>query len=421
MQQADNVDIDDEFKVRRRKGLTSAVAGTSLHSLWSNKDNTRAFYIDNGVLKELTYNGGAYSSNTVKSGLSTSAKMYFTEVNEEIYFSNGAVHGKIDIDGNEKDWAVELPASTPTLTYSSSGSLIAGRYSVVTTFVHSDGRESGSAKTAATIELTSGGGITVSNLPTAVSSNITKVRIYMTPVNGDMFYFVKEVTEGTTSTTIAGTHTETILLQTHLLSTPSAGKYLCYHRGCIYYAKDKYVHYTEPTQYHLENKRSNWYPFPSEVKMVASVLDGLFVSDEERTYFIAAGDGKEMPDLETVSDFPAIACTPAYIHSTDLEDERVEEVGQLVVWPSPEGICVGTPRGKVINLTEKRIEIGDSSEAAIMLKKQNGITQITTMLRGQGGNNLYASDRADATVIKHNERIVFQIMQMGDSVSATVA
>ena len=115
--QAVNVDIDDSGRISRRKGLRSIATVSNAHSLWSTKDQTRAYVIVGSGLYNLASDG---NMSVVKVGLTYGAHGYYAQVNDQVYFSNGYEKGIISAQSVWSDW-VETPYVGPDTERSFSG------------------------------------------------------------------------------------------------------------------------------------------------------------------------------------------------------------------------------------------------------------------------------------------------------------
>jgi len=100
--EAVNIDIDPTGRISRRKGLRSISELASPHSLWSTRDESVAYVISGSTLYQL-FEDGTVSALTT--GLTVDAKGYFTEVGQDVYFSNGYEMGVLKSRVNWEVWA----------------------------------------------------------------------------------------------------------------------------------------------------------------------------------------------------------------------------------------------------------------------------------------------------------------------------
>lgn len=84
LREANNVEIDNTFKISSRSGYTSVQTGSDIHSMWS--DNSTWLYVDGGTLYEMDVR---YSATALRSELTVGARMSYAVFNDRIYFTNG--------------------------------------------------------------------------------------------------------------------------------------------------------------------------------------------------------------------------------------------------------------------------------------------------------------------------------------------
>ena len=109
-----------------------------------------------------------------------------------------------------------------------------------------------------------------------------------------------------------------------------------------------------PFQFGLFSKRHGYIGFDSDLTMLAVVRDGFFASDAHRTWFFRKGEGWYVYRQEIAENAPAqlgsLAHDPVPLREIDVEGE-----GFGRIWASTRGICLGTDDGRLINLTEEKI------------------------------------------------------------------
>lgn len=134
---ADNVDLDDRKKLRRRRGHSRLATLTNVTSMWATPDEERLFIVDDGKLYEAKGNAPALVELT--DGLDTD-ETYFDWDGSQVFVSNGAkdvlISGELAVR-----FAIPQPL-TPYVTVGT-GDLPAGRYLVGAVLEDSIGRQSG--------------------------------------------------------------------------------------------------------------------------------------------------------------------------------------------------------------------------------------------------------------------------------------
>ena len=153
---------------------------------------------------------------------------------------------------------------------------------------------------------------------------------------------------------------------TKVLYDPPVGKLLEVWNGRMFVDQDEALWYSEAFNYHAFALGENYILFPSKLRMVKAVKDGLFVSTEEETYFLSGSTPKSFSQLK-VADYPAIEGTDVLVKGSkiggdDLDKGILNE--DVVIWTSSEGICIGGPGGFFKNLTERKLTYPSAKEGA---------------------------------------------------------
>ena len=90
LQEANNVLIDDTFRIASRGGYTKIMSGNDIHSMWSN--NKICLLVDG---ENLLFIDPVYQNSTVRSGLMLGQRMSYVNVNGRVYYTNGYQIGYI--------------------------------------------------------------------------------------------------------------------------------------------------------------------------------------------------------------------------------------------------------------------------------------------------------------------------------------
>jgi hypothetical protein len=101
LSEAENMDIDNEGKCKRRPGYTRKFTPTGkMHSLWSNE--RMCLFVDGTTLKRLWPD---YSSTTIRVDVGNQP-MSFVDINESVYYSNPTVNGYVDSLGEDNQYPI---------------------------------------------------------------------------------------------------------------------------------------------------------------------------------------------------------------------------------------------------------------------------------------------------------------------------
>lgn len=366
---ADNVDLDDTGALRLRQGFSRSIAGADVHSLWSS--GTEAYYVDGTTLRRINPDGT--SSSTLAAGLTPHLPMSYWEHAGRVYHSNGMENGVIEA-GVVRTWGL-TPPRAPTLG-AGAGSVPAGTYQVVYTYVAADGQESGCGA-AATITLAAPGGISVA-LEASRNPRVAQCRLYCTTTDGETLYWAADVPNGTAALTITTGHDQLQSpLATQFCDEPPAGQAVAYFNGRMFVARDNLLYYSQPFALELF-KATNHVAFASRITMVAPTLDGLFVSDSQATFWLAGNDPDQF-DVRQRHDSAAVEGSLAYAPAgrvTALEGEF-----EVPVWLTGNGVAVGQPQG-LVSVLGKGYRFDVPARGAGLFRKQRQTYQYLASFLG---------------------------------------
>lgn len=139
-------------------------------------------------------------------------------------------------------------------------------------------------------------------------------------------------------------------------TSPVIGSFICLHGARLYVAEKNILWHSEPFAYSWFDMARNYLPFPTNIRMVASVPDGMFVSDETAIYALTGMNPQDMT-FKKVHDAPAVIDTNAQVKDfLDFGD------GFLVT--TNKGICFGGIEGFFKNLTDERLTYPDTVNGA---------------------------------------------------------
>lgn len=106
-----NVDITGAGTVKRRAGFAQAIAGTRMHSAWSD-GGSWGCYVDDGTLYRVLP-GDPPSVASIRSDLSARPLSYAL-LGGTVYWSDGVLQGRITRDTADEDWG-EIPTPDPDI------------------------------------------------------------------------------------------------------------------------------------------------------------------------------------------------------------------------------------------------------------------------------------------------------------------
>lgn len=352
---ADNIDIDKTGRVARRAGYTQQVAGAT-HSLWSNPQGTLCFFAQGNVLRQLNAD---YSSTPVVT-LSNGDPIWFEQVNDRVYFSNGTDTGVIEQGGAARSWGVAPPALPDVVL--GTGNMFAGTYLFTMTWLCDDGQESG-ATTAATVQIPAdGGAITFTNLPIPTDSRVVAKAIYLTMPNGEDLFQALVLPASAARATYANDTLELNLpCDSLLLQAAPPGQIVAYYRGRMWVAQGDVLYPSEPFAYERFDPRANL-QLDGRITMLAALTDKeLYDTGKNSGFFIGTDRSCGVLVGSSPEDFQYVPKTSygAIFGAMDKIDGSVFQDGstgamELPAWLTTDGICVGMPGMTIRNLTRTR-------------------------------------------------------------------
>lgn len=382
-----NVDILKSGKVRSRSGITARIASPNSHSVfatdkymvWATND---AMYVStDGV-----------TGTKVLSNTQLGTPISYVEVNGEIYWSNEYVNGKINAAGLYEKWGIDVPYTAFTLLGSSvAAGELPRKYQVTCTFVTATGEESGSGDV---VQVTCGDfpQISVFNIPQSSDSRVVATRLYVTNIDGSIFYSAQDVPAGITSTVLNGFFADGAQLKTMFMGPPPPGQLLDYLNGKIYIASGNVVWITNPLRYGVVDTSAGYYMWSDRVTMVKAVPEGFFVS-ADKTYYIAETSANPVEAKQTIL-FEHKAVEGAACSLPDSTD---------VVWFSEYGFVRGTAGGRAELLTVSQLAVDAYTRGTMAYSQINGHKAITAMLQGGVANSEINSDYVAAEAIRRSE------------------
>lgn len=191
-------------------------------------------------------------------------------VNDALFVSNRTT--LLRVRGSTVEPVGISDASPPTVSAVGYGGLDAGRYVVAAAFLRGDIEGGLSVLRAAQVE--SGGGLRLTNLPTATDA--TGLRIYRTMAGAETLQRVADLPLGLPEymlgAGVLGEQAET----RHLRRMPP-GERVAEWRGRLLTASGRWLRVSRPMRHHLHDPRTGFVAFAERITMLAPVQAGVFV------------------------------------------------------------------------------------------------------------------------------------------------
>jgi len=186
------------------------------------------------------------------------------------------------------------------------------------------------------------------------------------------------------------------------ISAPPMATALTYWNGRIYMANKHTVWATELYLYNYVDKTKNFLQFESEVTMLATVTDGLYVGTTESVWFLSGpfNEMKRIPIMNYGVMPRSSVEVPAELIKPQISQDPQSPIRNAVLFLTKTGLCAGFDGGIIYNLTQAEVLFPDAIAAAPMFRRQDGVNSyvVTTNSGGTPSANTRIGDYVDAEI-----------------------
>jgi hypothetical protein len=399
----ENVDLDKTGKPRRRLGRNQVLAGSRVHSLWREGAWPFALAMINGTLTGLYAMGQSFP---ILAGLDPGLPLSYALVGDRVFWSSTSDSGVVKMDGTPAPWGCPTPYGNPTLSeHVGAGGLISleqSRYQVVLTWQLATGEESGSVL-AGVVQIGDGSGITLTDIPAPDDPAVARVRVYVTPADGDVFYHAMDLAPGLPVAVISvGLRGKP--LDTQFLDRMPVGQIVRSFNGRLYVASGPLLAWSEALRYGLTHPVNNRLGFGSDIDLLEPVSAGddgagIYVAAGKRVYWLGGTDPAQMQQV-IVRPHGAVPGTGMKVPASVF---GLETKGEVAYWMGTDGVAVlGLPGGQVMALREDQTVAPIATSGASMYREQNGIRQVVTALSETAPRGMAIKDIGVMTVQRYD-------------------
>lgn len=322
---AENVDIDNAGRLRRREADDLVQAMTAPHSMFGE------YLVRASAMYQVTFE--PYTETLVKT-LSSNARMSWHEEGLDLFYSNGTDSGRIS-QGQFYALGMATPAA-PTVS-SIAGTMLAGTYQVAVSFYNNTTGEEGGVSPSNNPELVSAGGLRVT-LPSAPAS-ATHINVYVSTVNGSVPMLSGSYAAGTTYADFTATPAAMREANTRFEAPLPAGR-LFFSNGRLCSFKDNIVYIGQPYRYGYYDIVSGWAQFKDDVTVCVANQLGTYVATTANTYWVPGDLGNVQDTLREPFPFGAVL-------GTEWRHPATSDVG----WFSENGFIVANTQGEAVPVT----------------------------------------------------------------------
>lgn len=335
LRQADDVLIESNGKVRSGPGPRLALPAAGLRSLWTSI-NGASYAVQGSTLVKVTLAGLEPLGDIGGNGEAS-----FADHAGQVLVGS-ASGGLFRIRDQAQPIALHAPSFSATP--SASGGLDAGRYGVAVAALR-DGEEFG-LSSVVFVDVPQGGGLALS------IAGGDLVRIYRTGANGDQLYRAVDAPAGIPGYLLGAGQLGT--MPTGRFMAPMTGGHLMHSwSGRVLVARGRTLYYSQPMRPALCDPRHDFIQLPSRISMIAPVQDGVYLGDQQRTYFMSGTDPEQLAMRVLDAPPPPTGCAlvvPGNIFP-DIPDIPV------ALWLGASGFVLGLDQGQVVQRQASRLKI----------------------------------------------------------------
>lgn len=353
--QANNVDVGDDGKLRMRTGYTLTMAAVP-SGAYATIDEQRMYIVDAGSLKAMA---DAATAVTLSTGLTT-APVAWTEINSQVFFTNGTDSGVIMPDNEVRQWGWDVPAA-PTLA-AVTGTLAPGLYRACVTTTLPDGRETGPSEV---VELVLGDGQALQ--VSGIAGNL-----YISPADSTVFQLADDSGAAAIVWNSSPDDLGTDLRTFGMDPLPEGCEVIAAWGGHLVAARyfpehgQSAIFKSQPLGFHLFDLEAGLIMVPGRVLMLAPHADGLVIGTDDAVLVYTADDR-----LTELAPYGVVAGQ----HWSEDDD------GTVLFW-TQRGVCRALP---FTNLTQQNASVAPGVRAAGAVVRMGGQRRFIVSIQ-QGGS-----------------------------------
>lgn len=182
-----------------------------------------------------------------------------------------------------------------------------------------------------------------------------------------------------------------------LLGPPPMAEHLALFNGRIYLAHDNVIWMTELYLYDYVDRTRNFLQFESKITGLIAVADGIYVGTATAVWFLQGSQGQMQRTRMTPKGMIEHTATTIPAEALALQEPTF---GEVAMFTSPSGICVGLASGTCFSLTRDKFELPDAIRGAAMHRREDGTDYYISALDSAGTPTSAAriGDYADAEI-----------------------
>jgi hypothetical protein len=172
-----------------------------------------------------------------------------------------------------------------------------------------------------------------------------------------------------------------------LLGKPPMANCLTYYNGRIYMGCGRLLWATDLWLYNLVDKTRTFFQFESDITMLDTVADGVYVGTESGVYFLSGNSMAEMKRI-TLMSYGVLPHSsvqvPAELIKPQIQQDPQSPIKNAVMFLTDTGVVAGFDGGVIYNLTQADFLFPLAVSAATMFRRQDGINQFVAVVNSDG-------------------------------------
>lgn len=351
---ASNVDLTAAGTLQTRAGVTEAIEAENCRSLFS-VDAMGALAAVGSNLVQFT--GSAFANLATLA--SPFARVAYTKTPMGVVWSDGFTMNMVRVWVNGP-LLPSTPNPTPAVSVASGGSLIEGTYGVSFAAVMPDGRRS-AMTIPVYVDVPAAGRIEISSPAQAYPVNV-----YVSAPNGEVFYRCGRFQSGAFSVGTLNQDGESMVYE--VMDLLPAGRVLGYHDGRLLSAVGAYLFYSQPYSLGLHKPASDYIPFKSDIKLIASLSPGVLIVATEDEHWRISGEINQATAVQ-IAPYGAVEGTMAEVPNS-----------KSLMWFTPRGQLRAGQDGSIELLQDAQIQFPTAPLGAGVFRETNGMRQYIASL-----------------------------------------
>jgi hypothetical protein len=205
---------------------------------------------------------------------------------------------------------------------------------------------------------------------------VSKIRIYRTGTNGDVFYQAQEVSLPHSGAFLLNPTAVGRMIDTRGFERMRSGMYLRYWRGRIIVARGRNLYFSEPMRYGLFDPRHGFVQMPQVITFLQPVEGGIYVGQSNGVVFLQGTTPDKLAVVQTGAAKP-LPGSATEIGSSSFSLEGAKASEKYAVWVGARGYALGDPGGNVVEPQSRRLAVPVGQRGVTVVHNRRLTTLVT--------------------------------------------